>query len=167
MRMCTYSAPTFNDNESFELSLSSSGGLSGSILAGCSSSFWTTVLNLCVGDGGGVGSGVLSPSALLNTLPVIGHNVNGLGGLTGSIGGKSAEKQRNSVLICPIIFTDLCTIQIFNLLVTVFIKIMLRTEHVRDSYQYKTYFRRNYNRHLWKLQTNILNVVQLYLSKYL
>lgn len=100
MRMCTFSAPTFNDNESFELSLSSSGGLSGSILAGCSS-LSMTVLNFGVGDGGGVGSGVFSPSALPNTLPVIGHNVNGLGGLSGSIGGKSAEKQQNSVLIFP------------------------------------------------------------------
>lgn len=91
--MCNFSAPTFNDNESFELSLSSSGGLSGSILPGCSSlSFGMTVLNFGVGDGGGVGSGVLSPSALLNTLPVIGHSVNGLGGLSGSIGGKSARK---------------------------------------------------------------------------
>ena len=91
MYVSSFCAPTFNDNESFELSLSSSGGLSGSILPGCSSpSFGMDELNFDVGDGGGVGSGVFSPSALANTLPVNGHNVNGLGGLSGTIGGKSA-----------------------------------------------------------------------------
>lgn len=38
-----------------------------------------------LGLDGGVGSGVFSPSALINLLPLEGHNVNGLFGLLGGI----------------------------------------------------------------------------------
>lgn len=42
-----------------------------------------------VGEGGGEGSGVFSPSAFNRTFPVSGQSVKGLGGLSGSNGGKS------------------------------------------------------------------------------
>lgn len=45
-------------------------------------------------EGSGLGSGVGSPSACASTLPVIGHNVSGRGGLEGSGGGKSRKKER-------------------------------------------------------------------------
>lgn len=51
-----------------------------------------------LGDGGGVGSGVLSPSALHSRLPVRGHSDIGLGGLAGSIGGSSSANY-NVILI--------------------------------------------------------------------
>jgi len=45
----------------------------------------SSIVIIVLGLDGGVGSGVFSPSAFINLLPVIGQSVNGLFGLLGGI----------------------------------------------------------------------------------
>lgn len=49
------------------------------------------------GLGGGVGSGVFSPSALINLFPVVGQSVSGLFGLLGGI--RTSEMINKNILI--------------------------------------------------------------------
>lgn len=72
-----------------------------------------------LGLGGGVGSGVFSPSALHSTLPVSGHSEIGLGGLSGSTGGSSSVT--TYIQFCYF-FRNLFKLTIFILLSVIVIK---------------------------------------------
>lgn len=52
-----------------------------------------------LGLGGGVGSGVFSPSALINLFPEIGQSVNGLFGLLGGIETSEIINKINNLVV--------------------------------------------------------------------